>query len=550
MFIFDDPTDFDPLEQIENRANPPATSVGMPLALVALTGGFGLAFGGAVAGGALAALPAYALVKKMSKVWKNNVFLRRNPGCFAHLIRSDRDMIQWIESHGKDDVAAQLLLAMKQGQKLSTCAKRTAKSLIQPEALPHKSVKAFLSAEPPTTIDSSNSKSTQPASGQAETSTGQAIQSTGQAQEGTTQESAIGCILASPIKSRFFVGAERTGKSYLAAVATQLMRDTGIATYHINLGSYGDEDSYYWVHATRSTRGDLATMTDPKAVKLLLDDAVETINAFVTHKGSPAILVVDEVAFVGSKFGAWSKQVEVFNGLIANQITALISTGAKRGKAIYCLAPSFTAGSVEQSIKAVKDLQLVYIAIHPDRQVQWEKNRITFDNSLHDKLKSNWTIPNVPGDLKADRCCFIQGEWRPVGELPKLQPAAQKVEAGYQVVTDAAPIEPTAIQPEMSELYETIARMTIAQNSTTETPGTINPDGTKEPVLSDADRVIQWAIGKLDRKPEGLHRSTLWGQAPKSITQKITRAEFDSILNDGVIDGQFNRDGDRLFIDS
>ncbi len=43
----------------------------MPLALVALSGGAGLAVGGAVVGGSLAALPAYFLVKRMGKVWTN-----------------------------------------------------------------------------------------------------------------------------------------------------------------------------------------------------------------------------------------------------------------------------------------------------------------------------------------------------------------------------------------------------------------------------------------------------------------------------------------------
>ncbi len=548
MFVFDDPNDFDPLDQIEHRANPPATSVGMPLALLVLTGGAGLAVGGAVVGGSFAALPAYFLIKKMGKSWKNNVFLRRNPGCYAHLIRSDRDMIQWIESHVKDDVAAQLLLAMKQGQKLSTCAKRTAKSLIQPEALPHKSVKAFLSAETPTTIDSSNSKSTQANALQAGTSTGQAIQSTGQAQEGSTQESAIDVILASPIKSRFFVGAERTGKSYLCAVATQLMRDTGIATYHINLGSYGDEDSYYWVHATRSTRGDLATMTDPKAVKLLLDDAVETINAFVTHKGSPAILVVDEVAFVGSKFGAWAKQVEVFNGLIANQITALSSTGAKRGKAIYCLAPSFTAGSVEQSTKAVKDLQLVYIAIHPDRQVQWEKNRITFDASLHDKLKANWTIPPVPGDLKADRCCYVQGEWRSLGELPAL--GKPHSNPGYAVVTSAPPIEPVNIDAELPNLYQAIARLTVAQSF--ERPGTINADGSLEPVsgCGSADDEIKAELIRYLSNIEHPKRVKEIRTGAKPPVHLIPSEKIRFYLNHLVATGQIREDGSRFIANS
>ena len=104
--IFDDPLDFDPLEQIELKANPPATSIGKPLLFTAAlaVGGFALT-ASAIVGGSLAALPAYFLLKRLKRSWRNNVFLRRFPGCYAHLIRADRDMVDWIEAHGRKDVA-------------------------------------------------------------------------------------------------------------------------------------------------------------------------------------------------------------------------------------------------------------------------------------------------------------------------------------------------------------------------------------------------------------------------------------------------------------
>jgi len=63
------------------------------------------------------------------------------------------------------------------------------------------------------------------------------------AADSSHEATALSALLTSPFLSRAWFGAQRTGKSYLAAVASLELSKRGISIYHLNLASYGDEDA-------------------------------------------------------------------------------------------------------------------------------------------------------------------------------------------------------------------------------------------------------------------------------------------------------------------
>ena len=239
----------------------------------------------------------------------------------------------------------------------------------------------------------------------------------------------LDAVLKSPGISRLMIGGQRTGKSYFAAVASRELANQGWKVFHINLASYGDEDSYYWQHATRSVTGDLASITDESAAVELIESAIACCNEFWDEE--KAVLIADEITYVGSRFGQWEKPAAAYLNLIAGRISALTSTGMKRKKAIWALCPELVAGALKGSVKAIKSLQLVFFAIAPGREVSWHDQTINFNSELYSQVSSNFTI-SMPTDEQielcnahnVDRICFIDGEWTPVGTLPLLEPQA------------------------------------------------------------------------------------------------------------------------------
>lgn len=144
LSLFQDPSDLTEIDQIEDRADPPAASVAAPLGMAILSGVVGLYFGGAVVGGALFALPAYVGLGKLKDGWNTKLFLRRNPGCYAHILKSDRDMIAYLEELGREEVTAQLIQAKKAKQRFSPSGKRAYKMLVPEEAKPAKNLREYL----------------------------------------------------------------------------------------------------------------------------------------------------------------------------------------------------------------------------------------------------------------------------------------------------------------------------------------------------------------------------------------------------------------------
>jgi hypothetical protein len=414
LFFDPDETEFD---QVCDRANPPAYSMLKPLAMLTLLSGGSFALTGLpLVAGAIGAPIVMNLVTKIRRFAGNQIFLHHNPECLAHLIQSDRDMATYLRELGREKVTIQLKIALNKHQKFTRTAKKTAKKLLGYFSKP--SLEALLDELAP-----------------VETSSNPILASDVNINEYDSQwfdpnkggSLPLAVILKSPYSSYLFIGGQRTGKSYFAAVASRELAKTGTKIFHINLASYGDEDAYYWTHATKSVCGDLSTITDPEEAQTLIDDALAVVDEF--WDSQDAILICDEITLAGSKHNTHSDLMGEYLKSIAGKISSLTTTGMKRRKAIWCLCPELVAGALQDSAKAIKSLKLVYFAIAPGQFAEWETQAISFDHSLHQQIKANWTSVVMPTDeqidlLKAhsiDRIVWMGEQWLPVGELPKLE---------------------------------------------------------------------------------------------------------------------------------
>lgn len=312
-------------------------------------------------------------------------------------------------------------------------------------------------------------------------------------------------VMRSPGVSRLMIGGQRTGKSYFAAVASRELAAKGWKVYHVNLASYGTEDSYYWEHATRSVVGDLASITDEAEAKALLENAISCLNDFWAEEN--AVMICDEITYIGSRFGRWDAEVNEYLCLVAGRISALTSTGMKRAKAIWALCPELVSGSLKGPAKAIKSLALMLFAIAPGRTAEWNGQEISFNTPLYNQVAYNFDGVTMPTDEQIqlcgahdiDRICYLNGEWLPTGDLPKLEPTP-------------IPDTPTALARAWGgvNLHEVLA-LGMAE---TFFPGSVDPaialiDEVQDPDKKEALKVAyQWAI---ERQQSG---------------QEITRVDF------------------------
>lgn len=246
------------------------------------------------------------------------------------------------------------------------------------------------------------------------------------APKGEIAETAMDVILGSPYQSRALFGSQRTGKSYLAALASAELAKRGTQVYHLNLASVGTEDDAYWVHTTRSIRCDL-THESPRAALGHIQQACDLVQEWWSQDDS--ILIVDEWAHLGGRANGYSVELEPLLAMIADKISAVSSTGIKRRRAIWTIAPEFVAGDLQQDAKAVKKLALMLLAIPKGKAVDWHGSTITFNEELYDQIARNYPITPFTQSrhlMGCDRCAFVDGLWMPLGtEGYALAPAPE-----------------------------------------------------------------------------------------------------------------------------
>lgn len=421
LALFQDPADLTEVEIIEDRALPIAESMGGKLSMVAALGLAGFIAGGPMVAGAAALVPAWLILESLGRGMRNHTFVRRNPGCVAHLIKSEPDMRIWLEELGETEVRRQLLTAMRHNQPLSRAAKNLAAELVPEAERPARTAREHLGKLRSAAVD------VQALPVNEQSLTPEAPQLAVELPQVAVESQVLRTVVESPGISWLIPGGQRCGKSYFAAAASRELAKQGWKIYHINLASYGNEDSYYWSHCIRSVVGDLSTISSVEAATDLVYDAIEVLEEFKASEN--AILIADEITYTGSKYGRYSAVMQEFLADLAGQISALTSTGMKRKRAVWALCPEMVAGALVGPAKAIKSLKLCYFAIAPGQSVEWDGKPIKFDASLHEQLAYNFEVA-MPTDAEAagfrragePRIVFMNGVWHALGQLPKIEP--------------------------------------------------------------------------------------------------------------------------------
>ena len=415
------------LDKIEDIADKALRGVISSSAVPLMTGlsvGFGVAgFSGIpLVGAAAAAYFLYSAVNGAIKKGQDAEYIK-DVGLLAHSL-TEPELVKYAEIIGHEAAIAEIFQACQDGQTLTPAARKFCQAMgksprrrtIANFMTELKALDAIQDEEKAPLIDALATPALAPSS------TNYLDPKTGKG------SFVLDAVMRSPGVSRLMIGGQRTGKSYFAAVASRELAAKGWKVFHVNLASYGTEDSYYWEHATRSVVGDLASITDESEAKALLEQAIACLNDFWAEEN--AVMICDEVTYIGSRFGRWEDEVNEYLCLVAGRISALTSTGMKRVKAIWALCPELVSGSLKGPAKAVKCLDLMLFAIAPGRTASWNGQEITFNNALFGQVSHNFDGVTMPTDEQVslcaahniDRICYLNGEWLPVGDLPKLEP--------------------------------------------------------------------------------------------------------------------------------
>jgi hypothetical protein len=549
------------LEQIETIADAYLSGTVKSSALPLMGGvGIGLYIGavslpivGAIAGSSL----IYGAISSAIQKGRNAEYIK-DSGLLAPFLK-ERELIAYADVVGVESIVAEIEQAYQEGQKVSSAARRFMRQMGQP--LQRRTIARYVEslqtdpAPPPTS---------QPTAQTPIQQRSQPVYRPAGYFDPTTGKGSIvlDLVIQSPGISRLMIGGQRTGKSYFAAVASRELAQQGWQIFHINLASYGVEDDYYWRHAYKSVKGDLASITDSNQAIDLIASAIDLVNEFITTEG--AILVVDEIVFAGSKYGKWD--TSAFLRVVAEQISALTSSGMKRERAIWALCPELVAGSMKDAVKAIKSLNLLYVAITPEMSVQWGGQTIKFDKSVHQQVTANFKGVEIPTAEQVSLCrrhnlpriAYLNGEWLPLGELPKIeaptiaQPsapvlpfrsAADVLVEPYLRVDSAPEMRSVNIETELPQLYEAIAHMTVAQ--TFEQPGIIHSDGTKEDLTRKGDAIEKAILEFLKSRSNGATAGRI--RADKKALKSVALEEIELYLSVLVAEGKVLQDGNLYF---
>ena len=234
----------------------------------------------------------------------------------------------------------------------------------------------------------------------------------------TPPRSALERLAASPFISRAVFGAQRTGKTNLVAAVMQQLAADGVKVFVINLSSVnvGNEDAAYWdKDGIRSVRGDLETIDGPDAAKALIESAIALVDEFMQTR-SPSILIVDEWTNATASHAEYVDLLAPLIKLLAGKITAFSSTGMKRKKALWTIAPEIVAGTMEDFGKAVKKLSLCLVAITPGHVAQWDGQALSFSWELYGQVSKNYVgLTPPPEDSEESRIAYLDGQWVGLG---------------------------------------------------------------------------------------------------------------------------------------
>ena len=272
-----------------------------------------------------------------------------------------------------------------------------------------------------------------------------------------TVRTALEMLIASPFISRAVYGAQRAGKTNLVAAVMQRLAENGVKVFVINLSSVnvGHEDSIYWDRADiRSVRGDLETIDNPDEAAKLIGDAILLISEFM-REPEPSILIVDEWAAMTASHAEYVDLLAPLIKKLAAKITAFSSSGMKREKALWTIAPEIVAGTMEDFGKAVKKLSLCLVAIAPGHTESWNGQELSFNWELYGQCSKNYVgLTPPPDDFKESRIAYLDSQWVALGTESLVSVQVTVADKAIPTSTTALPTVEKALSPALKTFHE------------------------------------------------------------------------------------------------
>ena len=272
-----------------------------------------------------------------------------------------------------------------------------------------------------------------------------------------TVRTALEMLIASPFISRAVYGAQRAGKTNLVAAVMQILAEKGVKVFVINLSSVnvGHEDSIYWDSADiRSVRGDLETIDNPDEAAKLIGDAILLIGEFM-REPEPSILIVDEWAAMTASHAEYVDLLAPLIKKLAAKITAFSSSGMKREKALWTIAPEIVAGTMEDFGKAVKKLSLCLVAIAPGHTESWNGQELSFNWELYGQCSKNYVgLTPPPADFKESRIVYLDSQWVALGTESLVSVQVTVADKAIPTSTTALPPVEKVLSPEITTFRE------------------------------------------------------------------------------------------------
>ncbi|BAU16041.1 hypothetical protein LEP3755_66080 (plasmid) [Leptolyngbya sp. NIES-3755] len=222
--------------------------------------------------------------------------------------------------------------------------------------------------------------------------------------------------------SRLIVGATRTGKSQLASDAAGLLRlrfGDKVTLFYISAGYIEEEDGRYWKMCDRAIGFYFPEMSDAEK-RLAYDDwaqLLDEFNAIPSSVDRPKLLIVDELnSVMRSALGLNSeKAMQVFNA-IKDKLASISSMGAKRGLAMWGIAPTGAMGDMELTRGNVTAMNPIFVAQRPDCDPGW--NDVVYltakTNGMAPGKRPSEDVWDKARAIGIERVVGVGGQWLPL----------------------------------------------------------------------------------------------------------------------------------------
>jgi hypothetical protein len=420
MTIFSDPNKTSKLEQIEDRALPASVPIVTPGVVAASVGVAVFAASGSIVTVGCAVLPVLTFGLQTIRKWMKSKRFEREHGCIAHLIATDRDMIAYIKIVGEKVVAAQLRLALEEGQSLSSPAKKVANSLLKPEELPHADVTAYLESTAPIDAEVVD----KPKAIQAQDEKAKATHTGDTGVQNITKD--VVEAFVNDLRCTVLCAPPRTGKGIVAAgmmAGFKLVYPAG-KLFSSTIKQFADEDWYF----SQSDAHINPSVKDPIALAKSLYHLYTAWEESESTADAPSLFVFDELrdtllALKGVRCEDVSPDIESmepkFDEWLRHQLISAATLNQCHRRYLLLISPTSTAQGM--TFKDANSLQSYssFTLATPTELAFSEGNNGTFaapairpDSSLwdnwyglawHSKTKQWFGVPSVPKDAIALR---------------------------------------------------------------------------------------------------------------------------------------------------